>query len=267
MGWSPPWDPERDPEPVRRISHLIAAEKAAVQKLKPWSQTVFSATWDPKRDSEPVRRISHLIAAEKAAVQKLKPWFQTVFERDAIARYFGLHEGHVLMAEASRWLDITEPQATKGLAEHVMKRQNRRGRLRAFLTALGIDVEEDAIDSCSYIKTEWQLKPGRIDLVIAWEKLTRFAVIEFKFNPNFTDKQIEKQLKKYKKIESKFKEAKFEWFFVTNGSNIRIRDWKVISISKFLLTLEKFFMNNPNLDDGVFRQFRREIWKKADGLG
>ena len=211
----------------------------------------------------------------------LSDWGQS---RHAMANTFGFALPHHLFhALPVKWVQLTEPQATKAFAEFLNADEQtirRRRRIQAFLRALGSGREmSNIVLHKAYVSAEASAGKGkRIDLLLGWKDTAGFdrgAVVEGKFGHSITPGQL-KTYKQYlrKTIERRYRKsqstaAETPLLYVVS-SRRRPHDekklkqnkgWRWISWRSLLIAFDRVL--EPDDDDYEFRQFRRTLWDRA----
>ncbi len=199
---------------------------------------------------------------------------------DAMKSAFGfdlLHH-HMFHADPLDWLQMTETQATGGLAWflNAEDRTVRNGRIRAMLRALGRDdhgCSSGGIHDANATNEDTTSEGKRIDLLLTWRNALGEccgAVIEAKFScGNMKNPLPAYQAHLMEMIDSGGSEKPL-LFIVSSQRGDKIdqtlahpknTDWRWISWYSLLLAFDCALA--PEHDDGEFRQFRRTLWECA----
>ena len=181
---------------------------------------------------------------------------------------FGLSHHHLFHADPLDWLQMTEPQATAGLAWflNAENRTVRNGRIRTMLRALdrnGIDSNGDIRDANATNEAP-TTKGRRIDLLLTWQNASGDrcgAVIEAKFDHGITRGQLKAYQKHLKEID-RGGSGKPMLFVVSPRRSDKIeKKWRWISWRSLLLAFDRTLAHEH--DEDAFRQFRRTLWDRA----
>lgn len=192
----------------------------------------------------------------------------------AISAYFGLHPAHCFHAKPVAWLQPTEAQVTRALAQFLQA--GGASRILAFLRAIDPMIDWPAELSSAHAAAEVPTRKGRIDLLVTGTANGRFwgAAVEAKFGHHLKHNPLHDYARHIEELGRSMTaqaEEPMMLTFVVVGQNAkskitrtrlgRNRRWQYLSWQALLRRFERKIENQP--DDSAFRQFRRTIWERA----
>ena len=192
----------------------------------------------------------------------------------AISRFFGLDSPrHPFHVAPIRWLRITEPQATFGLAYFI--RRGGAARALAFLKAVDDDIRWPTALTDVRALAEVAIAAGRIDLLVTGlaDGRTWGTVVEAKFGHHLRTNPLAAYALRAKAdgmvVKSRTQDADATGCLVilapkrsrtTTNRLMRNRRWNLVHWSSLLRRFEHGL--DDESDDDDFRRFRRTLWDR-----
>ena len=219
----------------------------------------------------------HAIRQKLLHVRHLPDWSKSLAAMTAVFGFDRRH--HLFHADPVDWVRLTEPQATSAFVHflHAEDRAVRKGRVRAFLRALGSDGgQPDSVLRKVSAEAEAAAGPRRIDILLRWQdasNLRRGAIVEAKFGHQISGGQLSRYSERLGGIERQYRKdsesRERPLLFVVSSRRRRHDDkaladnryWRWMSWRSLLLGYDRAL--DPEHDDDEFRRFRRTLWDRA----